>query len=384
MNLAIFSNFYPPKTGGSSHYAHDLAVEMTKHGHQVIVITANLDGFKASSTHEDGVVVYRLPSLQWPSLGISHGFDLRWTFLPNNFGMIGMLLSHHGIDALHCCGQFMDLVVPAAFWSWFLGIPSVLSIHTRVEHTDKFYDSVLSFLDKTVVRFLVSAFRVVIALDKPCEQYIDARYRPSLVMPIVTGVRIPKRVGGHKERLILSVSHVTKLKSPESLIRAMPYVLKEFPRAKLAIVGKVCEPSVYDLVDGLRLRDSVKFYGNVPYKDVEKLYARAMIEAHDLGLGLGIGSSALEAMGSGLCVLSAAEPDNFWKISPRPAHEIFYVQKDDSRHIADMIRFALWKGTAKRIGMNARKYVLKHFAWERIGNQFNQLYTSLVNAKRCP
>lgn len=380
MNICIFSNFFLPKTGGSSHYAHDLALSLKKKKHNVIVITSQLAREHKLFEEIKGVKVYRLPSLTYPKLGIAHGFDLRWTLLPWNFKKIYDILIDEEVNVIHTCGQFMDLVVPSAIFSKILNIPSVLSIHTRVEHTNSFYNSILSFADKTIVKLLVRMFDTVIALDKPCHEYIYKRYNPEHVEIIFTGVRFPKTENVERDKIVLSVSHITNLKDPTPLIEAIPTVLKKHPDTKFVFVGRVCNYKPVMLAKELGVEDSVLFTGAIPYDKVEQWYSKAIIEAHDMNLGLGIGSSALEAMAAGLCVLVAAKPDNFFKKSPIHRREAVYVV-GEGPFIAYEINKILDNNLAETIGDNAKTFVKKYFYWPKIAKQFEELYALLIEER---
>jgi glycosyltransferase involved in cell wall biosynthesis len=314
-------------------------------------------------------------------MGISHGFALRWTFLPDNFKLIYDVLKFEQISMIHCCGQFMDLIMPAVFFSKILKIPSVLSIHTRVEHTNPVYNFILWDIDSTIVRLLVNTFNKIIALDKPCYEYIQERYlvEDKFIEKIVTGVRMPKVKPAKKEKIILSVSHITNLKDPSQLIATIPIISKLFPDVKLKLIGKVCNTAPFELMERLHLKDQVEFTGSIPYSEVEDWYSKSIIEAHDLNLGLGIGSSALEAMAAGLCVFSAARPDNFWEFSPVSEREIIYVHKNDANYLQSALLVVMRSNKYAQIGRNARAYVQKHFSWDRIGEKFEALYKGLTH-----
>lgn len=386
MNICLFNNFFPPKTGGSSHYTYDLSRELAKKRNKVVVITSKLYEGQPDFEVKEGVRIYRLKSATYPALGIAHGFDLRFSLFPSNLMKIWRILQQEKIEVVHTQGQFFDLVVPSAVLSKMLGIPSVLSIHTRVEHTNPAYNLVLSVLDLTAVRLIAGLFDRIIALDKPCFDYIRSRYgfSESRVPFIQTGVRIPKKArSARKGKTILWVSHITDLKDPTPLILAIPDVLKKHPDARFVFIGKVCKTAPVYLARKLGVDRNVEFLGEQPFEAVLGWFSKSLIEGHDLNLGLGMGSATLEAMGVGMCVLSAAKKDNFFGTTPKDMEEIVFVKKNDPKDIASKLIFLLSNPRkAEMIGKNAEKYVKTNFRWEMVADRFERLYASLKRSRR--
>jgi len=78
-----------------------------------------------------------------------------------------------------------------------------------------------------------------------------------------------------ENKIILYVGALTKNKGVEYLIKAMPFILKKIPDAKLRIVGKGGE------LDNLRKLSEnlaqVEFVGRIPHEDVIKEYEKASL-----------------------------------------------------------------------------------------------------------
>lgn len=59
-HICIFSAFFPPHTGGVERYVHDLSLELKKIGHEITIVTSDLEG---DGVREDyrGIEIIRLP-----------------------------------------------------------------------------------------------------------------------------------------------------------------------------------------------------------------------------------------------------------------------------------------------------------------------------------
>lgn len=59
----FFTATYPPYIGGIAGYTYEIALELVGRGHQVVVVTSDMDGLPDSEQLQDGrLTVYRLPS----------------------------------------------------------------------------------------------------------------------------------------------------------------------------------------------------------------------------------------------------------------------------------------------------------------------------------
>lgn len=140
---------------------------------------------------------------------------------------------------------------------------------------------------------------------------------PEKIQVIYDGVDIPapataeqrqqarRRWGiGELDSLIGCVSHLSPEKGQEPLLRALPAVLAQFPRARLLLAGDgPSRHNLEDLADQLGIRNAVIFAGFI--EDIRVVY-----QASDLftlpSRAEPLGSSLLAAMACGLPVVAVA------------------------------------------------------------------------------
>ena len=111
--------------------------------------------------------------------------------------------------------------------------------------------------------------------------------------------------------LLLSVSRLVTRKGQDSLIRAMPAIVRCVPQARLLIVGEGPDGRrLRELAAGCGVDGHVRFAGSVPWAELPAHYAAADVFAmpcRTRGSGLdveGLGLVFLEASASGLPVIA--------------------------------------------------------------------------------
>jgi glycosyltransferase involved in cell wall biosynthesis len=370
-----------------------LGKQLSTIGHTVVVITSQING-TSPVEKRDGMIVYRLRSLKYPKLQISHRADLYFTLLPRNLPAVVSILIRHRIEVVHIFGQFFDLTLMAVLASQILRIPGVLTICTRMLHTRSSYNTLLYLVDKIMIKHLV-ARRVarVVALDEPMRHYIVQRYGVDerfvrSIPTVVDAERFEKSDGrfvrkmygvSEKDPMILSVGAISNLRNPASLISALPAVLARFPSSKLLFVGPLYSTETPRLVKMLGLDRSVIFCGKVDYDLVPSYLAACDVEAHDLEHSMGLGLASLEAMAAGKPVLSPARKDNFVCAELENWKNVVLVRPGDPKDISNaLVRLISNKRLRQTIGRNARRFVRTYFSPDFICQRTEELYGEVM------
>lgn len=393
MNICIVNSLFPPHLSGTSRGVFLLSKELSSLGHEVIVITTKIKDSEELENHE-GVAVYRLPCKKYPKLEISHNADLYYSFTPSNYKRIKEILKKHNVDIIHAYGQFFDLTVLVEFAAKSLNIPFVLTIGTRIEHTNKFYNFLLSSVNRVVLRALIKrSCGNLISLDKQMHDYIIKRYsfpqEKITYIPIAVDTDIIDRIkknskvrdnyGIGKEELMLSVGTISNLRNPLSLIKAIPDVIRDFPEAKFVFIGDVYTEAPVNLTAKLDLENNIKFFGRMEHDKIIELLKVTDIEGHDLEAGLGVGLASLESMASGIPTISSAKEDNFILPLLKNWENIVLVRPSDSNQISESIKKLFGdKKLRTKIGKNASDLIDKEFSLRIQGKRHQELYEIII------
>jgi glycosyltransferase involved in cell wall biosynthesis len=392
MRIVVVNNFYPPRVGGSSHLSDALARGYARAGHDVLVVTATYNGAPAEERPEPNLRIVRMPSFAVPESRLAVSFDLAFTLRPSLRRRIRAVLDEFRPDVVHQHGQFFDLTWATGLYARTRRVPTLLSVHTRLENPKAHYHGVFRWLDALVVRPILRRFRPrVVVMDALMDDYIKHRYRGAYsgLEYIPVGVDPERMTGGNgaavRERhglgdapVIVSLGHVIPLRDRVALVRALPKVLAVRPDARLLVVGHVYYDAFLQLARALDVEHAVVAVGAVSKTDVPDYLAAADVETHDLQ-GYGMGTATLESMAAGVPVVAAVRADNFPGIDLGAGRSCVLVPLDDPDVLADELVGLLDDPERRaRIGAAGAELVREHFSLELVVRQHLEVLERLA------
>jgi glycosyltransferase involved in cell wall biosynthesis len=380
MRIAVVNNFFPPRVGGSSHLSHSLAVGYAEAGHDVVVITAT---YKDAPPYEerDGLRIFRLQAVPMPATRLAVSFDMAFTLRPSLARRLAEILDPFRPDVIHQHGQFFDLTWASGLYARRRGIPTLLSVHTRLESPTPSYARIFRNLDRLVVAPVLNRYRpTFVVMDVHMDAYIRQRYPKAIggLVNIPVGIHLDGLTDGDGERVrakhgvqadapvIVSLGHVIQLRDRVTLVEALPAVRAQHPNAKVVIVGTVYYDRFETRAQELGVADMVINAGAVPRTEIKDYLAAAAVECHDLD-GYGLGTASLEAMGAGVPVVVAVRPDNFGGLTLRDGVDLYLIGDRNPEQLATALNRALAdRAQAERIGAAGRDLVRRHFTIEAV------------------
>ena len=190
--------------------------------------------------------------------------------------------------------------------------------------------------------------------------------------------RFREKLGILNSPTIISLRRLEPIGDVESLITAVPLVLKEVPEAKFLLVQRGSqEAKLKQLAKSLGVSDSVKFTGLVPVNEIPRYLASADICVSTSLSDAGLGASTAEAMACGLPVVITDFGDNRkWVqdgvngfIIPMRAPEIL---------ASKIIHLLKDKETRKRFGEINRKIIVERNDREKEMGKMAKLYEELI------
>ncbi len=379
MRIAVVNNFYPPRVGGSAHLSESLAKGYARLGHDVLVLTAAY-GDASSVQEADGTTIVRLPAFRLPKTRLAVNFDLAFTIRPSLPRRVAALLDDFRPDVIHLHGQFFDLTWASGLWARKNNVPTLLTVHTRLESPSSLYQAVFSALDACVVAPILRRFKpVCVVLDSPMRDYIERRYRGSIsgMVPIPVGLDpdwprsgdprlIRERLDLRDDPVILSTGHVIQLRDRVALVEALPKVLAEAPSTKLVVVGGVYYAAFLQRAVELGVEKSIITTGAVPKSDIPHYYAAATVESHSLQ-GIGVGIADLEAMAADVPLVVAVREDNFLGVDLADRGNVHLVPPNDPDALAArLIETIADPDEAQRMARAGATLVDEHFSMDTV------------------
>lgn len=356
--------------GGIERHVEELATRLVARGHEVLVYVRPHAVRGRAATYR-GVRVIRRPSLKTKNLDtITHTFLCTLDVLFRSADII----HYHGVG-------------PATL-SW---IPRVLRPRTKIVCTfhsqDRYHlkwgavaRAYLTFGEWAATHFPHQTITVSHALESFCRNTWPRRRHS--VMTITNGVSAHvhdphsgalRRFGLEPKKYILTVARLIRHKGIHTLIQAFRGI---DARIKLAIVGAPSyTQDYYRYLQELAQDDPrVLFTGFQIGDRLAALYQNALLYVHP-SESEGLSLTIIEAMAHGSPVLISNIPENLETIDH--AGYSFHAGdvEDLRRRMHELIR------EPERLAATAargRDFVLKHFSWDRVVVQTEELYQRLM------
>ncbi|HUV06628.1 MAG TPA: glycosyltransferase, partial [Spirochaetia bacterium] len=189
--------------------------------------------------------------------------------------------------------------------------------------------------------------------------------------------------GGRYEgrTVILSVSHLERIKGLDLNIRAISHLKDRFPDLYYLIIGEGEERDALELlVKDLHLEDRVEFLGELPHHEaMEYMSCCDIFSLPSWNEGFGV--VYLEAMGHGKPVIGCRGEGIDGTVRDRETGMLAEPRSVES--LADSMDYLLSnRAEADRIGMNAKKLVLENYTWEKSAQTLLALYGKITGGNQ--
>ena len=180
--------------------------------------------------------------------------------------------------------------------------------------------------------------------------------------------------------MVISARNLEPIYDVESLIRAIPPVLKKVPKTKFIVVGPGEQRNyLEDLSHSLGVANAVRFIGPIPNDQLPRYFASADVHVSTALSDSGIAVSTAEAMASGLPVVVTDVVDNRSWI--RDGEGGFLVPPKDPASLAERITYLLQEQEVRRsFGAINRKIIQERNEYRTQMELMERLYKELLDA----
>lgn len=364
MNIALFSDTYPPEINGVATSTRSLFQTLVSHGHQVLVVTTN--ALTKEVTYIDGIL--RIPGTELKKL---YGYRMTWIF--NSKAM--KIIRAFQPDVVHIqtdagVGIFGHIATR------LLKLPKVYTYHTMYEdythyatkgYFDRFAKSAVRTLSKGIISG-VDEFVIPSVKTKDYMRYIGV---DTYINVVPTGTDFSKFAieGIDQKKLdalvakykpnpnvttLLVLGRVAKEKSIDVCLKAYASFLKTKPRYKTQLLVVGGGPALEELrllAEELGISKSTTFVGRVLPDEVQYYYRLG-----DFFLCASLsetqGLTFMEAMASDLLVITRYDTNLVGVINDGETG-FFYQSEDDFPNVLNKV-MALSKAKVKTIVKKAK------------------------------
>lgn len=368
--IIVFSEDFPPTSGGIAQWAAGVAKSIHQMGHHLRVVTRFI-----SDNHA--------------------GYSSKWKFpvhfmKGNHWKKLRSWYCYTSIKNLYHEGFHPDLII-ATTWNFARGITNltkkkgtklILIVH-GLEVTRKMSLIKRKWLSKTLMKC-----DLVIAVSNFTRSQILEKYELDLknIFVFPNGVDISifnsrmdssplkKTYQLSNEKIILTLARVVERKGHDQVIKALPKVLKKFPNLKYIISGDWNTDyylKLLKLIKELNLENVVIFTGYVSPDEIQQFYNLCDVyimpsrEIEETGDTEGFGITYLEANACQKPVIGG----NSGGVSDAVVDGVtgFLVNPMDTDEIAEKLILLLSDPQlSHQLGKQGRERIEKSYTWDRI------------------
>lgn len=377
MKIACITPFYPPSIGGVEAIAKFTVEELAKRGHEVFVITTNLDNRLKKITeegvyHEGSITIFRLKT-SWLKIGYACIMD-----------GLKDALSKVRPEIVHCHNLHPHLF-QVINWKNRIGYKIVAQLHNPVvAGVDHFLAKIL--LRPTLYYFKLKAKfvdAVIAHTDLEFKWLKDIGIAESKIFkmkfPCVPLKLIETYYHGKSESNTMSyVGRISKRKGLHILLEAIS-LIRDL-NIKLIIAGPKDEQyfsRLKSLHSELKLKDKVLFLNSLPERDKYMLISQSLLFVHP-AINDYTPITLIEAQALGTPVVASKVGAIPELVKDRVTGLL--VQPNNSVELAKAIEelvmnHELWR----KMSLEARRWVLNNFLLEKTVDMLERLYELLLD-----
>jgi phosphatidylinositol alpha-mannosyltransferase len=381
LRIAIVSDYYYPQLGGITEQVHGQATELTRRGHEVTVIVPRLLVVPRTVDPESPPVNFEVQRIGVAYPSYVNGSETLQTLGPRIPFELDRLFRERGFDVLHVHNPF-GLMFPMSAIMRSRAPVTVATTHSVVPKDYR--------LLRTFARPLRALLRRVDAHIGVSRAVVDSfrPYFPELAFEVIAnGVDtsffspdaepLPHLAG---ERNILFVGRFDPRNGLKHMLEAFIKLRCRRSDVRLVVLGDgPMRPLLKRLVPP-ELAADVRWEGRVNRLRPRYL-ASAEIFCTPCRLA-SFGMVVLEAMSSATPVVATRLP-GFAELMQDGVHGLMVDEPDDiPGFVAALDSLLEDPQRARALGQAGRERVVTTFAWSRVGDSLEELYTCLLEARR--
>jgi phosphatidylinositol alpha-mannosyltransferase len=370
VKIALASPYDFAYPGGVTEHVTHLGEELRHRGHEVHVI-APMSGPRDEESlspfvHPIGRVI-PIPT---------NGSVARVTLPLKGYVQVKRLLATEQFDVIH----LHEPMMPA--------LPLTVLRHSQTVNVGTFHafrrSNIAYFYAKPMIRPLFRKLHGLIAVSRPARDFV-AEYFPGDYRVIPNGIEVarfsepvplPEDLTGD-DPIVLFVGRMEKRKGLSYLLRAWANVRREFPRARLIVVGHGRPLESYRSFVRKQGWSEVEFRGFVPAAVLPAYFQRADIFCAPSTGAESFGIVLLEAMAAGRPIL-ATRIDGYAEVITHGVDGLL-VEPKDPQALAVGLTHLLADGDLRRRLSAAGRRKVQQYDWSSVTDQILKCYEETID-----
>ena len=415
MKIACFVDEFPPFfRGGLGTYATEISRKFIRKGHSLSVFSRNMGNDPTSDTWQ-GVDVHRPRLMKFSDIfSIVNPAEVK-TWDDNGQEFFAETILYNLLSASKLVNnlvlkdnQHYDLLVSHDWLAALAGIiarrnlgaPFVFHFHSTEQGRNPAGSPTIKDIERLSATV---ADRIVTVSYAMRDELVSFGYPGQKIRVIHNGVDEKKydatrfsarqkeafreKIGVGSSPMIFFIGRLTRVKGVDSLVWAMPQIIKEIPDAKLVILGTgEMDQMLTGLVRDLHLEENVILH----FKMVEEEERLMYYAACDIAVfpskyePFGIVCTEAQSMGKPV-VVGATGTSGFREQVIPTGNEIcgFHINPYDPLDIAQyVVKILKDPDLAATMGNNGRSRVLRNFTWEIASEKTIGVYQELFDGRK--
>ncbi|MBI4498117.1 MAG: glycosyltransferase family 4 protein [Chloroflexi bacterium] len=367
MRIALVSPYDYATPGGVTAHIVRLREEFTRLGHHVRIIAPSS---RPEDPPDSGVIVCGRP---WAIP--ANGSVARIAISLRLSSQVKAILQREAFDVVH----LHEPLVPTLAIT-VLRFSQSVNVGTFHAHSDR---SLAYFYGKRILKRWFRKLDGKIAVSRPAMEFVS-QYFPGYYNIIPNGVNV-ERFGPQVEPFppepgydftILFVGRLEHRKGLKYLIRAFAGVKRQFPRARLVVVGDGALRAEYERAIALSGLRDVVFTGYVPDADLPRYYRSADVFCAPATGGESQGVVLLEAMASGMPIVASAI-EGYASVLTHGQEGFLVPPRDVEALSLAIVHLLADRSLRARMGA-AGHQTAQEYSWERIAQRVLAYYERIL------
>jgi glycosyltransferase involved in cell wall biosynthesis len=389
MKVAIICTDFLPNIGGIQLNVYNLASHLINRGHEVRVLTSNIVGGIQTGlpSEEDmnGIQVTRLPLL---STVASNRFVIAPSIITKLFSLDAEI--YHVFSVLPYFFTNVSSLILSLVKKPLVITPTYHPLRESIRMSTTSRMRRTLYYGLFVPRLLRKADCVIALTEKEAEYYRSLGIKRVHVVPV--GVEIGQKqqsfeVEKYKQKLglegkvILVIGRLEERKGIQYALRALPFLLKDFPDLRLLIVGSDAGylTPLKDLAEGLGVEHATVFAGTLSHSELELAY-----ELSDVVVVPSVYEAfshiVIEAWSHAKPVVASRTVGLAERVAPERG--ILFNLGDNKSLTRALSKLLSDEKLARLMGNQGRKAVQQEFTWDRVTSELEDAYRTVLLGKK--
>jgi glycosyltransferase involved in cell wall biosynthesis len=375
MHIGMVVAEFPPDCGGIGYYVYNLSKKLVERGHSVTVITRGTWNKACIHKKIDGISIYKIRFIPiYPFHVRLHGVFLNTPFklLEPNF------------DIIHLHSPLIPNIHTT--------LPTVLTEHGTVKSgidnskSTDLYSIISMLFSRELISMDTKTIKnsdKITAVSNSCAKELQEIYKIDRKISVIgngvdTNFFVPEKRKDMKGAYIIYTGRLDSRKGLVDLIASSEYVCQEHTNIKFILTGKgPMKKYLERRINDLGLKKNFYFAGFVDRSTLLKYYQNAIIYVLP-SYYEGLPTTLLEAMSCGIPSI-ATDVKGSSELIEDGENGLLVPPGDPKRLAEAILRLLDDEELRKKLGDNAREYVVGNYDWEIITNKVEEIYKSMIS-----